>query len=248
MVRDFSAGARCALRGIGALTRPGIRRYVLIPLLINILVFSVGIWWATSALAPLIASWVASATNWLPDWLDWLGAIIRFLLWLIFGVGALVAVFYTFTAIANLLASPFNGLLAEQVERIQTGRAPDSGMSIWKEVAIAPAQEIRKLLYFLIWAIPLLVLFLIPVINVAAPFVWAAFSAWMLTLQYVDYPLGNRGMRFSDQRTLMRANRQLSLGFGAVVLVLTMIPVVNFVAMPAAVVGATFLSLDYLRH
>jgi CysZ protein len=180
--------------------------------------------------------------------LDWLGAIIRFLLWLIFGVGALVAVFYTFTAIANLLASPFNGLLAEQVERIQTGRAPDSGMSIWKEVAIAPAQEIRKLLYFLIWAIPLLVLFLIPVINVAAPFVWAAFSAWMLTLQYVDYPLGNRGMRFADQRALMRGNRQLSLGFGAVVLVLTMIPVVNFVAMPAAVVGATFLSLDYLRH
>jgi CysZ protein len=146
------------------------------------------------------------------------------------------------------LASPFNGLLAEKVEHLHTGTVSDTGISIWREIAVAPAQEIRKMLYFLVWAIPFLILFLIPGINIAAPFLWAAFSAWMLSLQYVDYPLGNRGLRFVEQRAMMRNNRQLSLGFGAVVLVLTMIPVVNFVAMPAAVIGATYLALDHLRN
>jgi CysZ protein len=247
-VGTFSVGAQCALRGLSSLTKPGIRQYVVIPLLINTLVFTGALWWATTALAPLIGGWVEAATAWLPDWLNWLASILVALLWLIFGAGALVAVFYTFSTIANLLASPFNGLLAEKVEHLHTGTVSDTGISIWREIAVAPAQEIRKMLYFLVWAIPFLILFLIPGINIAAPFLWAAFSAWMLSLQYVDYPLGNRGLRFVEQRAMMRNNRQLSLGFGAVVLVLTMIPVVNFVAMPAAVIGATYLALDHLRN
>lgn len=247
MVRNFSAGTHCALRGLGSLTKPGIRQYVVIPLLINTLVFSGALWWTSVALTPLISGWVEAATGWLPGWLNWLASILDILLWLIFGAGALVAVFYTFSTVANFLASPFNGLLAEKVERMHTGLSPESGISIWKEIVLAPAQEIGKMLYFLLWAIPFLILFLVPGINIAAPFLWAAFSAWMLSLQYVDYPLGNHGMRFVEQRAVMRKNRQLSLGFGVIVLLLTMIPVVNFIAMPAAVIGATFLSLDHLK-
>ncbi|MEZ5582290.1 MAG: hypothetical protein R3F37_05475 [Candidatus Competibacteraceae bacterium] len=43
---------------------------------------------------------------------------------------------------------------------------------------------------------PLLVLFVIPGVNVIAPLLWLVFGAWMLALQYADYPMGNHGLRF----------------------------------------------------
>lgn len=246
MVRSFWAGADCALRGLGSLARPGIRRFVAIPLVVNVLVFGGGLWWATTALAGLVEGWVSGAVSWLPDWLDWLALVMQFLLWVVFGSGALIVVFYTFTVVANLIAAPFNGLLAEQVERRFYGSAPESAIPLWKELARAPAQELRKLLYFVAWAIPLLLLFLIPGVNILAPFVWALFTCWMLALQYLDYPLGNRGLAFAEQRGTLRRERPMMLGFGAVVLVYTLIPGLNFVAMPAAVVGATLLASERL--
>lgn len=247
MIKPLVVGASYPVMGMRMLTRPGLRRYVAIPLLINILVFGVGIWWSYASLTPLITGWVEKAIAWLPDWADWLATLLGGFLWLIFAVAGLIVVFYTFTAIANLIASPFNGLLAEQTEKLLSGQSPDSGTSLWKEIVSAPVQEINKLLYFVLWALPLLVLFLIPGLNVAAPFIWALFSAWMLCLQYVDYPMGNHGIRFKDQRRIMRRDRALGIGFGGVTLVFTLVPVLNFVAMPSAVIGATAMWVERIK-
>ena len=247
MVKSFWTGADCALRGLGTLGRPVIRRFVAIPLLINVVVFGGGLWWAGRSLASLVDGWVERAVSWLPEWLDWLALALEWLLWAVLGTGALIVIFYSFTIIANLIAAPFNGLLAEQVERRLYDNVPDSGSPLWKELVRAPAQEVRKLLYFLIRALPLLLLFLIPGINILAPFIWAAFTSWMLALQYLDYPLGNHGLVFAEQRELLKTQRPMMLGFGAVVLIYTMIPVLNFFAMPAAVVGATLLTAERLR-
>ena len=100
---------------------------------------------------------------------------------------------------------------------------------------------INKLLYFIGWALPLVPLSLIPAVNMAAPPLWILFGAWMLALEYADYPLSNRGLSFRDQRRLLRRHWPLALGFGSVVLLLTLIPLVNFLAMPAAVIGATLM-------
>jgi CysZ protein len=54
-----------------------------------------------------------------PDWLGWL----EWLLWPVFILALLIIVFYSFTLIANLIASPFNGLLAEKTEALLTGRS-----------------------------------------------------------------------------------------------------------------------------
>ncbi len=244
---EFKDGAHYAIRGLSLLTKPGLRRFVIMPLLINIAVFGSALWWLFSRLGPRVSAWSEAAVSWLPDWLGWVSTMLSGLMWIVFGLGALVVVFYLFSAVANLLAAPFNGLLAEKVEAQLTGTAPDSSVSIWKEIAVAPAQELGKLFYFLVWAIPLAVLFLIPGINLAAPIVWGVFSAWMLALQYLDYPLGNHAIRFKAQRAMMRQRRGLGLGFGSVVMVLTTVPILNFLAMPAAVVGATVLWVEKLK-
>jgi CysZ protein len=163
-------------------------------------------------------------------------------LWPIFAITSLVLVFYTFALVANLIAAPFNGLLAEAVEKHLTGQSLDDvggWKAAMKDLWPSIKSELVKLSYFIIRAIPLLILLIIPGINIIATFLWMLFSAWMLTIEYMDYPMANHKLMFPEQRQRLKARRLLGLGFGASVTLLTMIPVVNFIAMPAAVAGAT---------
>jgi len=233
-MNNFAQGARYLLTGFGWLGRPKLRLFVIIPLLVNMLIFGLAIFWGGREFGLFMEQLISQ----LPGWLDWL----RWLFWVLFALTVLVILFFAFTLVANLIASPFNGLLAEQVEKLARPDTPlPPGSPIWKEALIAIATELIKLGYFLIWALPLLVLFFIPGINVIAPLPWALFTAWMFALQYADYPMGNHGIRFREQRGLLRKQRPLALGFGAAVLFFTLIPVVNFFVMPAAVIGATLM-------
>jgi len=88
---------------------------------------------------------------------------------------------------------------------------------------------------------------LIPGVNAFAPLCWWAFGAWILALQYMDYPLSNHGISLRRQRALLARHRPLVLGFGSAVLVMTLVPILNFVVMPAAVIGATCMWSELLR-
>jgi CysZ protein len=228
------SGARYMLRGFALLSKPGIRPFVLIPLMVNILVFSLLIWLGTSQ----FEAWM---NRMLPDpdsWLHWL----RWILWPIFAIALVLVVFYTFTVIANLIAAPFNGLLAEKVEAYLGGTVvhePSGIKQLMKDLLPALLSELRKLSYFLIRAIPLLLLFLIPVLQIAAPFLWLLFNAWYLSLEYGDYPMANHKLPFKEQHRRLKQVRLDALSFGGTLTLMMMIPVLNFVAMPAAVAGAT---------
>jgi len=235
-------GLSYVIKGLSLIVQPGLRRFVLIPLLINVAVFGIGIWAGYDHLDSLSA-WLQGM---LPGWLSWLTS----LLLPVFVALALVLLFFGFSIVANLIASPFNGLLAEKVEQQLGGMAPtDSGWGkMLRELPGTLWDEVKKVGYSLLWAIPFLLLFVIPVVNVAAPFLWLAFSAWIMAVQYVDFPMGNHGLKGPEMRRRLRSKRLTSLGFGGGVLALTSIPVVNFIAMPVAVCGATAFWLDRLQQ
>jgi CysZ protein len=211
---------------------------VLIPLLINIVVFTAGLYslgWAFDYVMDRL----------LPDWLDWM----MYILWPLFAIVCLVVVFYGFSVLANLVAGPFNGLLAAAVERHLTGRRDDQALTwrvILAETVRAVRAELKKLMYFALWAIPCLILFVIPGVNLLAAPVWFLFGGWMLAIEYLDCPLGNHGQPFPQVKTVLQTRRKLALGFGCTVMALTMIPILNFVAMPVGVAGATALYVDQL--
>ncbi len=234
-------GAAALLQGLALLNTPGLRRFVAIPLLVNVLLFIGSIYVLASQFSTLVNEWLA----YLPDWLKWL----EWLFWVVFALSALLLVFYTFSILANIIASPFNSLLAEAVERHLTGMPLPEGESFMlalKSAPVAMLDELRKLGYMALLGIPVLILsfFIAPL----APFLWALFGAWMLALEYGDYPMGNHNIRFGEQRARLRQNKLLSLGFGGATLAATMIPLVNFLVMPAAVAGATKLWVTQLRE
>jgi CysZ protein len=232
------SGALYFLRGVRLIFAPGIRVYVLVPLLVNILLFSALIYFGAAQFRELL-DWL------LPDWLDWL----RWLLLPLFVLITLVIVFFSFSLLGNLIAAPFNGLLAEAVECHLTGTPIPSGgiKTMILDLGRTLLSELRKLGYIVLRGIPVLLLFVIPGLNLAAPFVWILFGAWMLAISYVDYPMANHGLSFPEQRRQLARHRYLALGFGGAAMAALAVPLVNFLVIPAAVAGATILWVERLE-
>jgi len=224
-------GVYHGINGFRLILEPNIRNFVIVPLLISTAVFF-------GALAAFGMAFDYGIDRYLSDWNPWA----QWLLWIMFGALTLIFIFSTFALLANLIASPFNAALSEAVERHLN---PDTEIPdfLWSNILSATSRttvaELRKLKYFGIRAIPLMALSVTPLANVLAPFLWLVFGAWILSLEYLDCPLGNHGRLFPSAVVLLRSQRRLALGFGGFVTLLTMVPLINCLAMPIGVAGAT---------
>ena len=231
---SFIKGFTDCLGGFGLIFQSGVKRYVIIPFIINIALFSTAI----TLLTDEVDGWIQQL---LPGWLSWL----EWLIWPLFALAMLLIIFYSFTLVANLIAAPFNSFLSSRIEANLTGVKPVDMSSdrLLKLIARTLTSEVRKIIYSIKWMIPLIILTLIPVVNVVAPFAWILFAAWFFALEYTDYPLANRGMLFDEVKQYNQLNRMRAYGMGTGIFLLTSIPVINFIAMPVAVAAATRLTV-----
>jgi len=242
MIKDLYRGLRCLIIGFSLIRQRGLRRFIVLPLTVNVLVFGALLWFG--------GDWFAGVLDqYLPDMLDI--AVLKYAIWIVFGGALLLIAFYTFTLLANFIAAPFNGVLAERVEQSLTGNKPPSSgrvLAVFTTVFEALLSEIRKLLYLLAWMLPFAALMLVPGLAVIVGPCWFLLSCWLLALEYVDYPASNHEIHFKELRQRLRSRRALALGFGAAVVVGTVIPVVNLFVMPAAVAGGTVLWVKELSR
>jgi CysZ protein len=231
------------LRGFQLPTKPGVRGYVLVPLVINVLIFVAVTLTAFSQFRQLL-DWLM---GYLPEWLG----VIAWLVWLAFALLLVVVYGYGFALIGNLIAAPFFGLLSERVQHLLTASAAQQPLTLKVAGEIAWRsfkRELRKLRYFLprfllVLAV-CLVLSFVPVANLLVPVIGFLWGAWSLSLQYLDYPADNHQISFDALRGRLRERRWLALGFGGVVLLGSALPVINILVMPAAVAGATALWIE----
>lgn len=236
MKGNFVGGIGYLVEGAKLLTHPSLRLFVVIPLAVNILIFGSLIWLGLSYLTELMDRWLGS----IPGWLDF----IQWILWPLIGLTLSLMTGYLFTAMALIIASPFNGLLAEKAEELVTGREVPAMEGLGTALMMVPRgifREVSKLLYYLPMAAFVLLVTFIPVLNTVAPLLWFLLGAWMMSIQFVDYPMDNHQLSFADVKEAVRSRRLSSMGFGGAVALCTGIPLVNFFVVPAAVVGATLL-------
>jgi CysZ protein len=235
-----AGGAGYFFRGMSLAIQPGTRRFVIFPLFINILLFGSAFGFVLSQLGDWINGWIAA----LPSWLDWLS----YLLWPLLAIATLVIFSYLFSTIANWIAAPFNGLLAEHLEAKLTGEPATGLKDIIKDLPRIMNREWIKLKYYLPKALGLLILLWIPAIGqTVGPVLWFLFSAWMMTIQYADYPFDNHKVPFPTMRDALKVKRGKSLSFGSLVMLFTMTPILNLFVMPIAVCGATAMWVDHYR-
>lgn len=224
------------------ITQPGLRRFVIMPVLLNILLLS-GLFWLFIYQAGGLIDSIMSV---IPDWLSWLSSIL-FLL----AVGMVLVFFYfIFTTLSGFIAAPFNGLLAEKVEKMLTGEniAETNLADFIKDIPRMLLREWQKLIYSLPKLVGLFLLGFIPFIGqTVIPAITFLFTAWMMAIQYCDYPFDNHKIAFHTMRFKLAENRTQSLMFGTLVALCTFVPIVNLVIIPVAVCGATAMWVETYR-
>ena len=233
------SGAGYLFKGFELIRLKGIRRFVFIPLIINLLLFSCAFYFMFIKLD----HYMAMFTTWLPSWLDWLSAV----LWPLIVLTVLVIFSFLFSTAANWIAAPFNGLLSEKIESILVGEAAPNGkvLDLVKDVPRTLAREWKKLAYY----IPRFLVFfiLLWVLPVIGQVIWFLFIAWMMAVQYKDYPFDNHKIPFHTMKESLKAHQGLSYSFGITVALFAMIPIVNLVIMPVAICSATAIWVDHYR-
>jgi len=212
-------------KGLKLLTSPELRKFIIIPMLINVVLYSVALTLGYFYISDLIDQFI-------PGWLQWLSWV----LWPLFFVSFFIAGFFTFTVLANMLAAPFYGKLSAKTLAMVSGKAIATAEQPLSKVLVAEAKRIG---YLATRALPLLILSIIPGINVIAPFLWALFGAWGMALEYFAYPMENQGVLFSEQKELAKSVRLGALSFGGLAVLGLTIPLLNIIVAPAAVIGAT---------
>lgn len=232
MQGNFLLGIRYFFAGVKYMRQPGVRRYVALPILFNMILIGAASWWGVR----LINQWTGALASWLPYWLAWLYWILMPLLVLTL----VLALAYFFSTMLMMLMAPINGLLSEKVDKLQGAQLPAE--SLWSLVKRTFSREIVKLGYLIPRYLLLIILGFIPVVNVATPFLWMLVTSWVMALQYIDYSFDNRQLPFAQTKIALHQDRFTVLGFGAIVTFLFAIPVVNWFVMPAAIIGATLMN------
>lgn len=232
-------GASYPLRAPGVLNRaPHLWRYVLIPILVNIVVG------ATLYLGLLLAGLRAidAIVAGVPEWMAALGVLLRVLL----VIGLLIVTGFMLVRFGVVLGAPWYAKLSEQLELMRIGRAPKSAGGV-RDLVRALLFELQKLLLVAVAGFLLLLLNVVPVAGSLLDVVgWLALGTLIACLDFLDAPLERRRLRFRAKLALVRRTLPASAGFGLVCLALISIPFVNLLAIPLCVTAGTLFFCDLI--
>jgi CysZ protein len=157
-------------------------------------------------------------------------------------VGLLLVLFFSFVFVGTALAAPFLEILSARVEEVVQGaRAP-----------LRPPQGLREFVRVVGHTILLLVfwlgLLLLSFLPGLGHMLWLVGSWLLLAYNFAAFALERRRWSFREQwRRLLRA-WAATLGFGAAVFVLLLLPLLGLVLLPTAAVGGTLLVLEIERQ
>lgn len=215
---------------------PSLYKYVVLPLIINIVVFSGAIYWGFDLFNQLLGQYVSPQDAW---YWHIIAVVVEFFAALV----SLVIVFFAFTIVGNLIAAPFNDLLSERTEQLLRGNQindPFSLRQLGRDLVRVMLDEARKMSIFVVLMLGALVFNLLPGIgSVIYMVVSVGLTLYFLIIEYTGYVFSRKHLGFKEQRRFIAQNRLGALGFGLAVMCLLFIPFVQFLTIPLAVVAAT---------
>jgi CysZ protein len=247
----FFQGLVALPRGLAFLVKnPRLWPLSALPLLINLVVYSAMAYLAIVHLLPwLVDSLTPTA---LPGFLAKFGdTLIRILRWIIYVVCVLLMVVLgavTFTSVGTVLAAPFNDFLSEAVEAIlrhEPSIRPLTLGNLMEDLArtvLAASWKSAIVLVTFVVTVPLL---LVPVAGAIIYTVLnGVVATWFMAMEYIDLPMGRAGWTFPSRRKWAGQRRAAVFGFGGAVYLTMLVPLLNFLLMPAAVAGGTILFVE----
>jgi CysZ protein len=239
---EFLGGAYDGVRGaLYLITRPRLWVYVLLPAIVAAIVLIV----AVGSLLGMLSGPIAAVSAFLPG--SWADNVIT----LLAGVALTVLSFTLLISIAAIIAGPFNEMLSESIEEKETGVAGERFqlLRFLKDLAVGLWHSIRRVAIYLVVMIALLVLGVaVPVVgSIIAAVLGAIATARFASYDAYDAVWSRRRLRYREKTAYMREHRWRTLGLGAVVSVVLIIPGLNVVGLAIGATGATLRSLALTR-
>ena len=218
------------LKGLGfLLRRPALWPPAAAAFAVNVLIFTLGLvaffYWL-----PDLAR--AATPDKFPAWTAWIAGVLL-------AAAGLLATVFLFTIVGNAVAAPFLDVLAERALK-DLGETLPPAPSFARALLRGIGGQLLKLAVFGAIQAVLLLSLLTP-LGLAYPVLAGGVAAAFFTLEYVDYPLGARGVGHADRLRFVARHRGASLGFGLSCLLLHLVPLLGYLALPASVCGAALL-------
>lgn len=226
-------GANFLISGLKLVFSKGLKRFTLVPVCVNAIIFVFIIVFA----AVNLWNYFYNLAEGYPAWAIYSVGVVIFFIYSILSV-LITATLFVF--VTNLIAAPFYGLLAEKTEIILTGKSDSPTTTLKELLLIAPrtfAREIKKLLSFLPWIAFGGFAFIFPLLMPLAPILWFIIMAWILAVQYADYTPDNHGKNFANTKILLKKEPLTILGFGLLTSFLITLPIFNLIVPPASIAG-----------
>lgn len=231
LTRGFAYGFRASIDGFFFVCRhPSLWVYGIWPVILNILI-AIAVWLGAFFLGQWLLDW---ASGWLGDglwgqigwWMCFVGVLL-----LTLGAG-----FISYLVLMSVFCGFSFSKLARKVE-LFLGASEDELVEVSTVAGVVDA--LRASLKLVVVNVLLLGLHIVPGIgSLAAVSLGLYVDAFILGSEFLGIPLELRGKRWLERQEFAKTWRGATLGIGAVVTGLMLIPVVGAVFQTTAVVGA----------
>ncbi len=244
-MKELGRGLHDLSRGFAFLGQhPRLWGWVIAPAVVTLLLLAgviVVVMRVADAIVTKVGSWLPSSIAHAGEWLVWavvLAALIT---------GALLI----FVSVAGVVAGPFNELLSEAVEERVTGTPgpPFSMVAFAKSALKGIGHGVLRVIVAVAGALVLFAIGFVPVVGTIAALVLGYyFAALAAAYDCYDAVLSRRDLAYGEKTSYLARYRGRTLGLGAAVAALLVVPIANVLALGVGAIGATLAVLDQGAH
>lgn len=237
-MNNFVIGLTYPFRCIKLFFRfPKIIGYSMIPMIINLIIYSAVFYYSytfiTGKSGELFRENISNKL---------LLEFISFVLGVFTLILVLFVCYFLFIIFGGLVSAPFNEKISKHIEEKVFGIVSENNLPFFKDIAFSLKAELKKLLFYFIIIIPIILVDFIPMIGSVITLVFGSgFSFYYNALDYLDYPMTRRMVSFRKKLSTVNSNLMLSMGFGCSAFILTFLPVINVLLNPVLVTAGTSL-------
>ncbi len=241
----FGAGFLAPFRAIRLVReRKGLKRYFIVPFVLNIALLSALTWFSWTWVYPALASLIPQGDAWYLALLRWLATP--------FLVAAFTVFLVLFYSIAgSVITAPFNDPLSARVEELLRGRGNEGPLSlrlVLADVYRIAANTVRLLAILIVFNALILLFNLLPAVGALVYSVLSFSSAlFFFGFSFFDFPLERRRYVFGKKLRVLWRYRYMTMGVGLAFWALSLVPLLGFMALNLGTIGATVLFLDHIE-
>ena len=226
-------GVTSLLSGFSKLLTEQVLRSILWRIVLMLFVLMLAVSFGVYGLAEYLAG------LWLPVGDAWYWQILSWFVWLLVVLLALFTGAVSFTVLGSVAVAPWLEVLAVRAEGLHLGRVlPDPEGGWLRPVMHSLSNAVRPLVGLLLMGLLALAVIWVPLVGqVAAMLIWGYAGIRFLNFELLDVPATRRAWDDCRRKAALTEARFFWLGFGGSAMGLMLLPVVNLLVLPAAVVA-----------